>query len=165
MEAEPAKTADPLSQLVAAVGKTTIELGNVRRELADERDTRERQIEHNATLIRKLRMLTAFDIGITAAAIILGLITGNLLVSHNSDLAAQKRRDTAAAHVRAVQQCQTTNEVRTGIREANDTTAQVIASFFPPNAPPAAVALLHQAEQRYAASDAAIPNLDCTKVP
>lgn len=136
-------TGDLVQQLIDGLDAATAELGDVKK------------------AVRRDRRWVRFDIGLS----VLGLIIAALLFFVLNGQAEQRHRQTVADHKAAVAQCKATDDARAGIRLANDTTIQVITSFFPPNAPPAALALLHQAEARYATANAAVPNLDCTKVP
>lgn len=135
--------ANPLHQLIAGVEAATTELAQVKKAL------------------RRQRRIVRFDVTLS----VLGMIIAALLFFVLNGQSAQRHREKVTAHIAAVAQCKTTDDIRSKIRLGNDTTANVIASFFPTDAPPTFRVLLDQAQVKWAAVDAGIPNLDCTKVP
>lgn len=107
------------------------------------------------------RKWVRFDIGLS----VLGIVIAVLLYFVWNGQNEQRHREKVTAHNVAVVQCRSTDEIRAKIRLGNDTTALVISSFFPADAPPQFKALLDQAQAKWASVDAGIPDIDCTKIP
>lgn len=150
--------ADPIATLLTSVEGLARELQNVRVSVDAEERTRARQIEEEADSRKRaghrFLVIVAVDL---AFSVLIAFGYHGIRTTQNT-AASEKHRQ-------AVASCESSDSARAGIRKANDTTFSVLASLVPPNPPPATVALINRVHQAYEAADAAVPNVDCSKLP
>lgn len=158
---EPEPVVDLTPDFLAAVKAIGTGLEGLRTEvstqIAEEAATRDQQIGAEADIRarsdHRYRNVVIVDI---ILSVLIGVGYGGLWRA-NHDAAVSRHRAAVAA-------CATTNKVREGIRGGFATDDSIWTSLVPPNATPAVRQIIAGVHAKFVAAEAAIPEIDCSKV-